>query len=119
MKHLYSAFRISLTLASLTLSVLLGAAALGLVPDRQGAVVDGRKTLAETIALQVSGAAQRQDLETLESALQALAERAPDLRSVAVRRTDGRLVTAVGPHHLIGLDVPADRSTPTPEGHTS
>ena len=43
-------FRLCFGLSSITVSLLLAAQALGLVPDREGAVIEGRLALAEAIA---------------------------------------------------------------------
>jgi hypothetical protein len=50
--------RVSTGLVSLLVSILFAAQALGLMPDREGAVVDGRKALCEALAIHCSLAAQ-------------------------------------------------------------
>jgi diguanylate cyclase (GGDEF)-like protein len=84
--------RLSACLTSLTLSILLTAAAIGLIPDRESAIVAGRKALSEAIAIQCSVAAQRNDLPAAKQALAALVERHLDLLSVAVRGPRGDLL---------------------------
>jgi PAS domain S-box-containing protein len=91
-------YRISLGLASITLSVLFAAQALGLVPDRHGAVLAGRKALGELLAVQGSLAAQRDDLPALKAVLEAVQRRNPDVRSAAVRTAGGKLLVQAGDH---------------------
>jgi diguanylate cyclase (GGDEF)-like protein len=88
--------RLSACLTSLTLSVLLMAAVIGLIPDRESAVLAGRKALSEAIAIQCSVAAQRDNLADAREALAATVARHRDLVSVAVRSPDGGLLLAAG-----------------------
>jgi two-component system, sensor histidine kinase and response regulator len=103
--------RISLALAGLTTCLLLAAHLLGLFPDREAAVVQGRKTLSEMVAIHGSLAVQREDLPTIEAAMQALVQRNPDIVSAAVRKADGKLVAAIGDHAPWSLQ-PGQPSTP-------
>ncbi len=88
--------RLSAGIASIVLSTLLAAHALGLVPDRQGAVADGRRHLAEALAVQCSLSAQDVDLTRVRAGLRAVLQRNPDLLSVAIRTPDGRLILEAG-----------------------
>src|ERR1700750_2884825 len=90
--------RISLGLASVTLSILFAAQALGLVPDRRAAVLDGRKALCEAVAIRCSYAAQQTDFVAVQAELTALVRRNPDIISAAVRTRQGRTVVQVGDH---------------------
>jgi PAS domain S-box-containing protein len=105
--------RISAGLASITLIALIAAHALGLVPDRQGAILDARKAVCEMAAFQGALAAQRGDPGALRAGLRALVRRYPDLLSAAVRGADGRLRVAVGEHELHWGNQPVKASTPT------
>jgi hypothetical protein len=112
-KFNFLTLRVSLALACLTASVLFAAAALGLLPDRDGAILDGRKTLCETIAIDGSIAVVRRDTSTLKTSLHAILARNPDLLSAAVRRANGDLVVSVGDHQAHWQEAAADYSTPT------
>jgi diguanylate cyclase (GGDEF)-like protein/putative nucleotidyltransferase with HDIG domain len=112
-KFNFLALRVSLALACMTASVLLAAAALGLLPDREGAILEGRKTLCETIAIDGSIAAQRGDTQALKSSLDAILARAPDLLSAAVRRANGDLVVSVGDHETHWQGAAENYSTAT------
>jgi signal transduction histidine kinase len=105
--------RISICLASITLSILLAAHAVGLLPDRDGAVVQGRQALCEAEAVHCSLAAQRGDGAGTRPALLALLQRNPDVLSAAVRGPDGRLLVEAGDHRAHWGDGPGEHSTAT------
>ena len=90
--------RISIGLGCLTLTAMLMAHTLGLVPDAQSATREGRRKLCEAVAIQCCLAAQRSDVPTMRTVITALAKRNPSVLSAAVRRQDGRLVADAGDH---------------------
>jgi PAS domain S-box-containing protein len=90
--------RITLGLTSIVVSVLLCAQALGLVPDRTAAVLEGRKATAETLAVSCSLSAQRRDAAALQAAVEAALRHHPDVLSAGVRTPDGRLLAQAGDH---------------------
>ncbi len=59
MKRQTTATRLSLGLAALSISVLLAAHSLGLIPDPSRLALKGRKDLCESLAITCSAAAQR------------------------------------------------------------
>ena len=67
--------RITFGLVCLLLSVLLLAMVLGIVPDRYRAVLDGRKALCETVAVNGSVLVTQRDLDRLQMVLRATVER--------------------------------------------
>ncbi|MBI3409440.1 MAG: response regulator [Planctomycetes bacterium] len=105
--------RINLGLISITLSILFTAHALGLIPDREGALIDGRKRLCESMAIQGSLAVQNDDTKALHLTVTALKQRNPDLLSAAIRETGGGLVAQEGEHEPHWTEGAAERSTPT------
>lgn len=90
--------RISMALACLTLSVLFLAEAVGLVPDRDRAVLEGRKSLCESVAIQCALATQRGDVRSVQTLIEGISVRNADILSIGLRRTDGPLVLATGAH---------------------
>jgi len=76
----------------------MAAYTLGMLPDRRGAVVDGRVELCENVALHCSLLASRNDVRTIRTALEGLVQRNDDVRSAAIRRPDGSLLVEIGPH---------------------
>src|SRR5437879_5946215 len=90
--------RVSFGLVSLTLSILFAAHAIGLVPDREGALLEKRKALCESLAISCTLAVQRDELRTIEITTRAIAARNADILSAGVRGADGKLLVEVGEH---------------------
>jgi signal transduction histidine kinase/DNA-binding response OmpR family regulator len=105
--------RISLGLASITLSILFAANAVGLLPDRQGAIIEGRKALCEAIGVQSSLAVQQGNPAAVKAALGVLVKRNPEILSAAVRAADGRLLLDTGDHAVHWGVNAGTASTPT------
>ena len=89
-------FRVTFGLATLTLTILCAAYALNLVPDREGAITEGRKNLCESVAISGSLALQRDDVPALESAFAAICRRNKDIRSACIRKSSGEILARVG-----------------------
>jgi PAS domain-containing protein len=85
-------------IAGLIVGLLFIAEALGLIPDRDGAVIAGRKSLCESVAIGASLAVMNEDVKAVEVALRAVAARNRDILSAGVRGTDGQLKVSVGKH---------------------
>src|SRR2546421_12937808 len=98
MRRLSAATRISIGLTCLTMSLLLAAQGLGVIPSPIDAVLKGRKELCEGLAIHCSLAAQRNDVETIKDTTRAVVGRNPDVLSAALRKMDGTVVVAVGDH---------------------
>ena len=79
-------------------TLLLAAVLLGVVPDRLDALRRGRTALAEAVAVQGSTFVTQGDLRRLESTLDLVVKRTPELLSAAVRREGGRVLVTVGDH---------------------
>src|SRR2546426_10456769 len=90
--------RITIGLTCLTLSVLLAAQTLGIVPDPRRPALDGRRVLCEAIAINCSLFASRGELARIEASLRATVERNPEILSAAVRRANGQLFAEIGDH---------------------
>jgi PAS domain S-box-containing protein len=106
--------RITFGLVSLMMGVLLLAQCLGLVPDRDAALREKRKTITEALAIETSLAVQRKDVPAIKAAVETLAqqERNPEIVSVGVRDAQGNLVAVVG-DHAAWADPPDGKSTST------
>jgi signal transduction histidine kinase/CheY-like chemotaxis protein/HPt (histidine-containing phosphotransfer) domain-containing protein len=105
--------RISIFLALIALTTLLAAHTLGLLPDRDAAVAEGRKALCEAEAVHCALASRHGNLTAGKEALVALLERNPDVLSAAVRAEDGRLLVEAGDHATHWGRPTGDLSTPT------
>ncbi len=98
MKRLSAKFHIAFGQTCLLMSLILVAIFLGLIPDRQSAIREGRAALAEAIAANSSGLIGQTDLQRLESTLNLVVSRNEALRSAAVRRVDGTAAITIGDH---------------------
>lgn len=91
--------RVSVGIALLTLTLLLTADVIfGLSTEGMRPQLTARKHLAETLAVQYSELASRQDYSAMESAMSLLVERNPEILSTAVRRIGGVLLAEAGDH---------------------
>ena len=104
--------RITFGLVSLMTAVLLIAHAIGLVPDRDGALLQKRVTICEALAVETALAVQRKDVPAVWVVTETLAKRNPEIVSVGVRDAAGNLEASAGDH--AGWEDPPDgRSTAT------
>jgi diguanylate cyclase (GGDEF)-like protein/putative nucleotidyltransferase with HDIG domain/PAS domain S-box-containing protein len=99
MRRISSVTRIAVGLTCLTVTMLLAAQSLGLLPDAQRAALNGRRSLCEAVTVECCLAAQRDDAATMRTVARALVARDPAVRSVAVRRTNGLTVVTTS-HHV-------------------
>src|ERR1043166_8633848 len=88
--------RVSLAFGSILVVVLCSALALGFVPDREGAVRQGRKELTEALAVSCTLAVQRGDMAALDAAVRLICQRNPEIVSAAVRKADGKALIQWG-----------------------
>jgi diguanylate cyclase (GGDEF)-like protein/PAS domain S-box-containing protein len=96
MKRLTPITRIAFGLACLATTLLLAGALVGLVPDVRSAVVEKRRALAETLAINCSIFASQGNSQSIETSLKQTVDRDPDLLSAGVRRPDGTFLLEVG-----------------------
>jgi len=113
MNYVSTRFRITFGLVCLLTSILLLAIILGLVPDRDGAMLEGRRMLCEAVAVNSSVLVTQEDLSRLKAVLEVTARRNPQILSAGVRRADGRLLVDVANHKSSWQALPGDRSTET------
>ncbi|NIR31415.1 MAG: diguanylate cyclase [Gammaproteobacteria bacterium] len=105
--------RISLGLVLVTMSILFTAYLLGLAPDKSHAVLDARKKLAETLAVQYSTLAQKGETDSIRKSMGALVERNDDVLSAALRSMNDSVIAEAGNHERHWVDPPGEQSTPT------
>ncbi|MAE63923.1 MAG: hypothetical protein CMJ18_06585 [Phycisphaeraceae bacterium] len=113
MTRINTATRISVALASMVMAVLFTAQFIRLVPDERGALLKGRKTLAESLAIQASWAARNEDLGTMRAIIKANKVRNNDIRSIALRRENGELLMSSSHHEKLWADIQDEQSTST------
>ena len=98
MKRLNVKHRVVIGLLGLTISVVMLAFFLGIVPDRAIAVRQGRTALAESIAVHSTSAVLSTDFQYLKNDFELLVGRNPDLLSLGLRRHDGALLVTTPGH---------------------
>ena len=98
MKRLNVKYRVVLGLVGLTVSLVMLASLLGIVPDRASAVREGRAALAEAIAVHGTSVVMSTDAQRLATDFKLLTDRNPDLLSLALRRQDGWVLVATEDH---------------------
>lgn len=105
--------RLSVGLAFFTASVLLLGDSLGLVPNRNEAMLDARKKVCESLAVQLSLAATRSEYALVRDTVKAFVERNSDVLSAAMRTADGVIIVQAGHHSKHWTHVTDTSSTPT------
>ena len=86
--RLTTRLRVALAQVGLLVSIILTALMLGLVPDPENAIRQGRVILAQAVALNASGMITPREIRRLESNLHVIVKINDDLLSAAVRRSD-------------------------------
>jgi diguanylate cyclase (GGDEF)-like protein/PAS domain S-box-containing protein len=104
--------KITVGLVLLTLSILLLGRLIGFVPDEEKTVLQARKQFCETLAVQVSTAASKNDIDILRTMLESVVERNDEILSSALKSNRGLSLVA-GEHEKHWVDVPLDKSTST------
>ena len=103
---------VSCGLVSLTLSVMMaGDWLFELVPNRDRQVFEYRRDLAESLAVQYSALAERDQIETVKFAMETLAKRIPDILSLALLQKSGTVVAQIGHHAQVWVQPPGEEST--------
>jgi len=105
--------RISIGLAALTISLALCGYIFGLVPDETKAEIDARARVAEALAIQLSGAAGRNDVLAIQETISSVESRNSAVLSIALRRADGDILISSGDHGLHWVEPHDQRSTAT------
>ena len=105
--------RISFSLTLLTVSLLLVADVLGLIPDTRHAQIESRKMVAESLAIQISNEISNGRVKTIDQILQSVVDRNEIVNSIAVRKNDNELLAEFGGHEQHWSLKTGDKSTAT------
>lgn len=98
MTRLSSTHRIVIGLVSLVVSVLLVAGMCGLIPNLELQTRQSRSSFSETTAVSFMALAPRMEMNDLQTTLSAMCGRNPDVLSMALRDSEGKLVLEAGLH---------------------
>ncbi len=90
------AVRVSFGLVMFTLSVLLIADLFGIVPKREVMMLDARKKICESLAVQLSVAASHSEFEFVKSTLEVFVERNEDVIAASMSKVDGIAIAEFG-----------------------
>lgn len=106
--------RMSLGLVCLTLCmVLVGDMVLGLTSDERRALLDQRKKICETLAVQFSELAEAGEIGTIRKSMESLVSGNSDVMSTALVNADGDTLAAAGDHAKHWQSPGGNKSTPT------
>ena len=106
MKFSSSSIRIVLGLVSLTVSAVLVAGLLGLIPNVGTSAQKNRASFCEAAAVSFMALAPRMNEQQIQETFDSVLERNSEVESIAARKLDdGRLVFASGPHTQIWQSV--------------
>ena len=123
MKNLTAASSITIGLVCSMVGILITANFLGLLPDQNVVITQGRAQLTESLAFSTSLLLSNNDRTGIEQILRNVATRQKQVRSIGVRRADGVVVVAVGDHNTLWPATMSDNSNATfmqvPLSHTS
>jgi diguanylate cyclase (GGDEF)-like protein/PAS domain S-box-containing protein len=98
MKSVTSSIRIVLGLVSLSISALLLAGLLGLIPNIGPSAQRNRTAFCESAAVSFMALAPRMNQEQVGEIFSAIRERNSEVESIAVRRANGEILVSSGPH---------------------
>ena len=113
MKRFTPVYNVSFGLVLLTVSLLLIGDLIGLVPNAQKGLLEGRGKFSESLAVQFSIAFSRGDAELVKATLETMVARDDEILSAAIRNVGGRVFAQAGDHEHNWVDIPLDKSTAT------
>jgi diguanylate cyclase (GGDEF)-like protein len=106
--------RMSLGLVCLTLCmVLVGDMVLGLTSDERRSLLDQRKKICETLAVQFSELAEAGEIDTIQKSMRSLVEGNADVMSTALVNVEGEILSSAGDHAKFWQPPGGHSSTPT------
>ena len=99
-------------LVGLTISVMLaGDSLVGLVPNHDLQTFEYRRSLAESLAIQYSALAERDQVEVIKFSMETLASRNRDILSLGLLQQSGAVIAQVGEHTQAWVQPSGDGST--------
>ena len=96
MKLLTPNRKVSIGLVVLTVCLIIFGDMLGMVPHEDRGTLDGRKKFYESLAVQFSIAASRDELDLIKDTLITMVNRDPDVLSAAIRNQYDRVLIRAG-----------------------
>lgn len=91
--------RLSLGLVFLTISLIIGASLLRLIPNEEELIISERQVISEALAIFASRSAEQNDFDTIEYTIQLMLERNESILSAALRKSDNSVPVIAGNHN--------------------
>jgi diguanylate cyclase (GGDEF)-like protein/PAS domain S-box-containing protein len=113
MNRFSTILRLSIGLAFLSVSIVAGAASLGLIPDWHSTQMHQRKSATESLAVHCATIIQHHDPYMLKKSLPEMIHRFENIASIGIRTNDGTLLVSEGEHEGAWQPQAADQATPT------
>ncbi len=110
---LFPAMRISFALVLLTTCILISADFLGFTSNESDYILDARKKISESLAIQFTVLASDQDVEKIHTFIRYIVKRNPDLLSAGIRETSKKLTYSSGNHTELWGDFSGTKSSST------
>jgi len=98
------AVRVSFGLVMFSLSVLLIADLFGMIPKKEAMMLDARKKVCESLAVQLTVAATRTDNKLLDETLESFVTRNDDVKAASMSRISGEVVSEFGSFELFDIN---------------
>ena len=95
---LLPAIRLSFGLILLTASIMFFAELLGIMPNEDKFLLDARKKMSESLAVQFSIFAPGQDPKNIQKMIGQVVKRNPEIISAGIRLQNGQLIFQIGDH---------------------
>ncbi len=106
------AIRVSFGLVMFTLSVLLIADLFGIIPKKEAMLLDARKKVCESLAVQLSIAAGKSDNDLLDQTLESFVSRNTDVIAASMSQINGAVVSEFGEFiEFDSSDISSEKST--------
>jgi diguanylate cyclase (GGDEF)-like protein len=90
------AVRVSFGLVMFTLSVIMIADLFGIVPKKHLITLEARKKVCEVLAVQLSVAVSKSDIDMVQTSLEFFVDRNNDVRAASMSQVDGTIVAEFG-----------------------
>ena len=105
--------RLSFGLVSLVVSLTLAAEFFGFIPDQNKLALDARTQICETLAVQLSWGASRNDTRMIQTTLDSVVGRNAEVQSAALRTQSRGFIAEAGDHEKFWVEQESGQSTPT------
>ena len=105
--------RITIGLVFVTVSILLVADMIGVLPDEDVAKIESRKKVADTLAVQFTYYARSNDRKGIRAIMDTLVKRNDDILSMALKPNNGAIIAQAGDHQKLWEGSDDRASTPT------